>query len=120
MRNKMKFKLLLIVAFLLAASSAQAKYATFSANSSDNADGECRVTSLEDGTLALSGTFGGGTATLRVLAEGGDKDTAADWLAVKDYTSAAVERIDFGNKRTVQFTLSGATTPSLRCEINKG
>lgn len=104
----------------LLSAEAFARKATILADSSDNADGSCYQSGVSDGTLTLSGSFGGGTATLRTLVENGDRNTAADWIAVKQYTAAAVERIDFGHKRSVHVTLAGATGPALVCSINKG
>jgi len=115
-----QIKKVLIIASLLVSGSALAKTETFSADSSDAADGKCRQSSVRDGTLKIHGTWGGGTATVRALAEGGNVATAADWVAVSTYTADTVQRIDFGNRQTLQVTLSGSTTPSLVCEINKG
>ena len=116
----MKLRLTMAVVLVLLAGSASARTETFSADSADAADGKCRLSGVASGTLKIHGTFGGGTATVRALAEGGDVATAADWVAVSTYTADTVQRIDFGNKQTLQVTLSGATTPTLVCEINKG
>jgi hypothetical protein len=116
----MKLRLTIAAVLVLLAGSASARTETFSADSADAADGKCRLSSVASGTLKIHGTFGGGTATVRALAEGGDVATAADWVAVSTYTTDTVQRIDFGNRQTLQVTLSGATTPTLVCEVNKG
>ncbi len=83
----MKLRLTIAAVLVLIAGSASARTETFSADSSDAADGKCRLSGVASGTLKIHGTFGGGTATVRALAEGGNVATAADWVAVSTYTT---------------------------------
>jgi hypothetical protein len=78
----MKLRLTIAAVLVLLAGSASARTETFLADSSDAADGKCRLSGVASGTLKIHGTFGGGTATVRALAEGGDVATAAELYSV--------------------------------------
>lgn len=82
---------------------------TLTGNTSGNA------VRVEGGRAAVivSGTFGGGTATLQV------KNEAGTWVAVSDaaWTAAKTAIIEFGASAEFRINLSGATGPSLYWEI---
>lgn len=61
-------------------------------------------------TILVAGTFGGGTATLEVSADGTNwypTDPAASW------TSSGLKAVTLGKGILFRVTLAGATAPSL-------
>jgi hypothetical protein len=72
---------------------------------------------LENGEalLIVSGTFGGGTATLELLAADG---LTAVPLAEGAFDEATAMALEMPGSRSVRFTLAGASAPSLAWEIS--
>ncbi len=113
MRNSITAILLMLAASAWAAES-KGVFENFDADNTD--PGLCDVI-LTDGVgdFYLSGTFGGGTASLQQQFQDGN------WYTIQTFTSdpsAKSQTLHAGDGARFRVILSGATSPNLNCNIN--